>query len=248
MDIPNSEPTSAYLRSVADIGSAVEYQIVYRWGKAGLTLGGSSPIKDGNPMTQLHFTDQESWLTGAVDAVLDLRPQLSSVIPVDIKSKKHNVVLEMQEGSMSYDPKHYNQIQAYIFFCNKYHKDMGWDAMGLEPAKSGYIYYVSREDPRTTAEFYVQADWDLINEGIEKLKGWRQNFIDDELPELPKIWFWSKGPCRFCDFKKNVCKPDWKAGVTKISESNGIEFTKNLRPTYDFDKIKKRVIDKWRTT
>ena len=33
---------------------------------------------------------------------------------------------------------------------------------------------------------------------------------------------WSKGACKFCGHKKNSCKPDSVAGITKLSESLGV--------------------------
>jgi len=151
----------------------------------------------------------------------------------------------MIAGERSYDEKHYIQVQAYIYLCRKYHVEMGWQDLGLKPAESGYIFYSSREDPRKTKEFYVEADYNLINDGIETLHEWKKNFLSGDLPERPKSWYWTIDPCKWCDFKKHVCKPDYKDKVTKIEDSHAMTFTKELRKNYDPEKIKERVLSRW---
>jgi CRISPR/Cas system-associated exonuclease Cas4 (RecB family) len=245
MDIPNEKPNSPFLRAVADIGQAVEYQIVYRWGVAGLTLDAPVPKWDGDKMEQAKFTDRATWLTGSMDAILDLRPEWDAVTPVDVKSKAHNVVEEMRAKRRSYDKKHYLQVQAYLYLCNIFHEERGWKKLGLEPARGGFIYYASRQDPRTTAEFWVPIDWDLINKGIEVLKSVKENFENEQLPERPKGWKWTEEPCKWCDFKKHACKPDYKNKVKSLKDSNAIQFAMALRGSYNFDEVKREVEKRW---
>lgn len=240
MDVPQAAPNSIFMRGVVEIGKAVEEQIVDRWIEAGLMLSG----KEGNEK-QIRFTDNETWLSGAADAVLDLRPSLNTVVPVDIKSKTTKVLDEMIAGERSYDEKHYAQVQAYIFLCRKYHVEMGWEDLGLKPAESGYIFYASREEPTKTHQFFIEADYELINDGINTLKDWKANFLSGELPERPKGWLWTLDPCRWCDFKRDICKPDHKAGVTHIEDSHAIEYTKKLRKNYSPEETKERVVARW---
>lgn len=245
LDIPNPAPAPPFLVATGDIGKAVEYQIAYRWGLAGKTIGGSVPLWDGANMTQCRFEDKATWLTGSADAILDLRPELDSVVPVDIKSKKHEVVENMKAGRQSYDPKHYRQVQAYMYLCRIFHEDMGWEAMGLKPAKSAYILYASRQDPTVRAEFYVPIDMELIERGIEHLKEWGDYFIEDVLPERPKDWRWTEEPCKWCPMKKYACKPDNKDKITRLSESNAIKFAEEINKQYDLQLIKHEVLGRW---
>lgn len=246
LNIPRDEPSPPLLVATGGIGQAVEYQIVYRWGLQGLTLGGSVPLWDGAHMAQVRFEDDKTWLTGSSDAVLDLRKYgVDSVTPADVKSKNHDVVQEMQLGRRSYEEKHYLQVQAYIYLCNLFHEQMGWDAMGLKPANGGYIYYASRQNPRTAHGFYVKADWELIERGTELLLEWREFFIQDQLPERPKDWRWTAEPCKWCPMKRHACKPDYKEKITNLRESKGVEWVQNFRPDYDYDKTKEEVIDRW---
>lgn len=245
MDIPNEKPISPFLRAVADIGQAVEHQIVYRWARAGLTLGIKVPENEDEKIEQAKFKDSDLWLTGSMDAILDLRPEYDAVVPVDIKSKAHDVVLQMQNKERSFDRKHYLQVQAYLYFCNKYHKEMGWEEMGLKPARGGFIYYASRQDPRTTAEFWVETDWYLIESSLEFLKSVKKNFQDGVLPERPKDWRWTEEPCKWCDFKKHACKPDYKNKTTELKNSEAITFAKSLRSAYSFEEVQKEVFERW---
>jgi hypothetical protein len=164
---------------------------------------------------------------------------------VEIKSKKDSVIEYMKVGGESYDPKHYNQLQAYIDWCIKNHERMGWDKLGLQPATGGVIYYVSRENPRNTHEFYVEVDELAIASANAKLETWRGDYQLDNLPSRPKEWKWTEEPCKWCPFKKNVCKPDYQAGIVKLSESHGIEFAKGQHPSYNVDDIKRRVEERW---
>ncbi len=246
LDIPRPEPSPPLLVATGDIGKAVEYQIVYRWGLKGITIGGSVPLWDGAHMSQVKFEDDDTWLTGSSDAILDLREwSIPYVVPVDVKSKNHDVVQEMQLGRKSYENKHYLQLQAYLYLCNIFHTDMGWGEMGLQPAEGGYIYYASRQNPRTAHAFFCPIDWELIERGRNLLREWREDFISDNLPERPREWRWTEEPCKWCPMKKYACKPDNKEKITRLTDSNAVTFAKELRPKYDYNEIKEEVIKRW---
>lgn len=244
MNIAHPEPLSPRLRAITEMGKAAEYQIVYRWGKAGYTIGGSFPTHYGEEIGQLALEDSTTWLSGNLDAVLDLRPDYDSVLPVDIKSKDDRTIKQMRVAALEYDPKHYAQIQAYIYLCNLAHKEMGWADMGLKPAKGGILFYVSRENPRNTFEYYFDADWPGINRAVSKLRDWKEAFIFDTLPPR-NDWKWSKFPCQFCVFKKRACKPDNKEEVGHLSVSHGIEWTQSVRE-YSYDDTREKVLNRWK--
>lgn len=242
---PDPEPIKPAGRAVIEMGKAAEKQIVWRWGKMGILLGGIDvPDKEYNYMNQLGFNDPDLWLSGYADAVLDLRPRIVSVYPVDIKSKSHDHITQLRNGTKTYDPDHYKQIQSYIYLCRKYHEYLGFDKLGLEPAKSGAIFYVSRDNPRFTWTAHIEYDHKFVEAGIERLKEWKENFLNDELPERPKEWKWTKPPCQWCSLKKN-CKADIKNDVTRLSDSSVVELATKLNPKYDLEKTKEAVIKRW---
>ena len=118
----------------------------------------------------------------------------------------------------------------------------------VEPPTDGTIFYCSREEPLLTASYYITLDWNIINSGKEKLKEWRGYFERDEIPphvregESSK---WSVGDCKFCPMKREICKPDYKEGNKKLSESHLIEANKKVWKKYDYDKTRKEVLKRW---
>lgn len=238
MNFPEEKPISDKGIGIMGMGKAVEEQIVERWAKLGILLGPNYP-------EQLKIEEENLWLSGYLDAPLDIRPDWPSVLPVEIKSKSNKVIEYMKVGGQSYDEKHYFQLQAYLFWCIKNHYKMGWDKLGLLPADAGIIYYVSREDPRNTHEFFVEADGGLMAEANGRLAAWKEHFQNDTLPARPKDWKWTEDPCNWCPFKKFVCKPDTKGGIVNLSESNGVEFARQLNPEYNIKQIKRRVEERW---
>jgi hypothetical protein len=51
-----------------------------------------------------------------------------------------------------------------------------------------------------------------------------------------------------CDYKKNVCKPDHQAGVHKLTESHGVEWSRGVYGEYAYnpERIRQEVLDRWR--
>ena len=238
MNFPEPEPISPKGIGVMEAGKCVEEQIVERWSKMGIVLGPQWP-------EQMKIEIEGLWLSGYIDAPLNLLPEWAYVLPVEIKSKKNNVIEYMKVGGQSYDEKHYMQLQAYLYYCSHEHYNMGWDKLGLQPAIGGVIYYVSREDPRNTHEFYVEANWDVMVEANAKLGLWKEHYLEDRLPLRPKEWKWTEEPCKWCPFKKNICKPDHVAGIVNLSESHGVEVARQHIPSYNADNIKRRVQERW---
>lgn len=244
MNTPPPEPFSIRSRAIVEMGKAAEYQIVYRWGKAGYTIGGSVPLVEGDEIHQLALQDPDTWLSGNLDAALDLRPQYDSVLPVDIKSKTDEAIKKMQVAALDYEERHYAQIQSYIYLCTLYHEEMGWADMGLQPARGASLYYVSRENPRNTCEFYFPANWPLINAALDRMRDWKEAFLSDRLPPRDKAWRWTQEPCKWCVFKKFGCKPDNKDKVATLSGSNIIQWS-NEQTDYSLEQMKEKVLARW---
>lgn len=243
MDIPNVGPNSPMLTATAEMGKAAENQIVYRWGQAGLLIAGKPPKKDGEEGVQFKVTDEGLWLTGAIDAVLGL-PDFPYVLPVDIKSKSKEVIDQMKAGQQGYYPEHYAQVQAYIYLCDLVYDDMDWKEKGFAPPIAAIIYYVSRENPRHTFEFYVERDDEFIDRGIKNIQEWQATFKRGELPARDNNWKWTDDPCKWCRYKKMACKPDAKEKIIHAKHSNAIKFAKTLRE-YDHEAVSREVFDRW---
>lgn len=278
LNVPDPEPTSRFLRSVADAGVAIEDEHVKRWEEAGRLLSNSASAD-----YQTGFTDGVHWLTGNCDALL-LPAGWTRPHVVEVKSKSQTKIDEMKNGTRGPDPKHRRQCLTYVgfmheqanrfkdavvckhswklatgidtdygrnYYCSDHDSDECLIGFDLEPCTTGSIFYISRDDPSQTHEFFMRYDPDFMKAGREKLAAWKKSFEDGKLPERPrtedgKLSGWSVEPCKWCDLKKHVCKPDYQAGIDNLSDSHAINFTKTIRPNYDLEDTRKAVLDRWK--
>lgn len=131
----------------------------------------------------------------------------------------------------------------------------------LVPPEYGFLYYVSRDNPVDTHEFYFEYDAKFYEAGIEKLHEWRQHFINDELPQTnfkdkryahPFGWKWGDQPCKWCDYGQECRADNRKAieqgGPIKLSESEAILEAQGIRPDYSFDEVREHVFKRWNFT
>lgn len=76
----------------------------------------------------------------------------------------------------------------------------------------------------------------------------RQFFERGEIPKHPREKErkkWSESPCRYCDWKKFVCKPDYTDGITELAQSHGLEFGKQIREGFDYSANRAKVFARW---
>lgn len=236
MNIPSPGPVNRTGRAIMEAGLDIEDRIVKRFERAGLLLSEPPEAK-----FQTKFTESDVWLSGSSDAIL-LLPRTNKPHAVEIKTKYNSAIEEMIAGERSFDPQHKNQLMTYISLCRDY-GHLYWPE--LDKCDSGTILYISRDKPSFTYEFNFQYDEDWWKQGKARLEEWKQDFIEDRLPEKPENFMWSKGPCQYCDYKKHACKPDFQNKVTELSKSNGINWAKEHYADYDYKKQKENVIERW---
>lgn len=236
LNLPQSKPSNAKLQATSESGSAAEGIIVRRWEAAGLTLGGNFEAGE-----QVRLQDPEYWISSALDAVLDLRPDWNAVVPVDVKSKKNEIIEQMKFGQSEADPAHRAQVMCYIHMCRLHHEREGWAALGLEPARGGFVFYVSRDDPSNCFDYWVPWDEDEAHDALERLKEWRENFVARTLPPREKSWRWTELPCKWCDYKP-LCKQDMKEDVADLAQSNTV---RAAGAGYDFESTREQVLKRW---
>ncbi len=254
MDIPTATPANVKLVATGGVGKAVERQIVWRWARQGILLTGDpkepyavAGLHEWTHMKQLGIEDEDTWLTGSIDAALDARPGWEEALIIDVKTKPLTYVEEMRVGLKTYEPDHYKQVQSYLYLVHKAWDLLGWEEMGLKKPTGGVILYVARDNPSIRRQFWVPMDEEFIAAGIERLLEWRQHFLAANLPERPKEWKWTEHPCKWCNFKRQ-CKADVKEGVTNLLESNAVSFAQTINSNYDPEKIIGEVIDRWNKT
>lgn len=267
LDIPDSDPISRWLNSVAEAGKTFELGVVRANREAGFLCRSNQPGRssdpdavdaDGSPMPQMGFVDKEAWLTGSVD--MPLKPWgYSSPHIVEIKSKHESQIREMQAGERSYDEKHRKQAMCSLGLANS-NPDAFLDPVEdvvLEPARDCTVYYGSRDTkwpgPVETFEFYFEHDPTFFEAGRSQLISFKEAFIEGELvTKIPRKntrshplgWRWSEGQCKHCPFKK-LCRADYDGGVNKIMESNTIDFAKSIKPNYDAAAKRAAVFSQW---
>lgn len=270
LNVPNLDPTSRFLRSVADAGKSIENELVGRWHNAGILL--SNPP---NAEVQTAFKDEEYWLTGNCDAVI-LPYRWTRPHVVEVKSKADDKVNGMRELTRKWDEAHRNQCLTYIGLLHEAHtwttalvcrdswrlaNDSGLcrlhggvgclTKINLDRCIDGTIFYVSRDNPSNTHEFTFSYDPEFMERGRKRLLQWREDFMGEVLPDRPRkdngnLVGWSELPCKWCDMKKHVCKPDWQNDkLIDLTQSKSIEFTQGLRKDYDYDKTRGAVVSRW---
>lgn len=124
-----------------------------------------------------------------------------------------------------------------------------------EPPDCGVIYYWSRSWPRKIKEFAVNHDEEVFRRGLDVLSSARQHFLDGTLPPRPDHFQWSLAPCNFCAQKASCRldsglaprkrKPDPDLIRTTLAESHAVDHARSLRPHYDLDAIRARVLETW---
>lgn len=259
MNIPKDKAFSPKSRLMMEMGKTVEDMIVWGFYSYGILLSPppSSPV-------QMGFIDPTCWLTGNCDAVIK-HPRLNRPHLFECKMKYQEQVEKMQVGLVGPDPGHIFQLKVYISFINPL-SQLLWPE--LEPCRDGTIYYVARDEPRTTAEFHIDLDEGFRDEGRDVLQQWKEWFEADELPSqlsgaipldinakgkevasgrhpLGKKWKWTELPCKWCDYG-GVCRQDFKGDVTQLSESHALGHARDIRGGYDYEKIREAVFEAWK--
>lgn len=116
----------------------------------------------------------------------------------------------------------------------------------LEPIRDGVVLYNARDNPEIRASFYFEHDEAWFQKGLAVLERAQQAYAQDQIPPHPfggKQW--SADPCRFCPHKKNTCKPDQQAGTVKLSESHGVEWSREVYGHYQTGAVMRQVLERW---
>lgn len=139
-------------------------------------------------------------------------------------------------------------IDAMVCKDHGIHADSGClIEIDLQPLQSGVLSYSSRNRPNVRASWYFEHDEAWWQRGLEVIREAQEAYATDRIPPHPfggKQW--SAKPCQYCPHKKNSCKPDHQAGVTKLSDSHGVEWARGVFGHYDPKAIRQAVLDRWR--
>lgn len=151
-----------------------------------------------------------------------------------------------------------------IEVCPEHMHDKCLRAEVLPPVDGGSIYYVSRDHPADTWEFYYDYDPDFMEAGRKQLAMWKKWFLEGRLPQInfseqrfshPMAWTWTRSqkdplsPCEYCDYG-DICREDHKKAVASgkpilLSESAGVGVAKEAREGYDLDLVRQAIFKRW---
>ena len=244
-----SLPFDRKSRTIMAAGKAIEVELVQTFADAGILLS----AKPQELQTQFEFP--VAWLTGSVDSVI--RWNDTGLVPVEVKTKYQAALDEMKLGKRGPDIAHIFQLKVQLALIYLYQAS-GARWADFDRVDHGYILYLSRDKPSDTAEFRVDLDLKFFSDGIERLKRWKQFFLDDVLPEFPKGkrtnnfghpmgavgLKWSELPCAWCPHKR-TCQLDFRQSTTALSESVGVDRTRVHRPEYDPNQTRAAVLKRW---
>ena len=286
MDIPRGG-FSRRSRQVMDVGKDLEIQLVRRWHQAGMLLSAPPDAR-----VQTEFEDSDYWLTSTVDAIVarprSTRPIVAEVKSINAEAldamkrllrgpheqyvrqvkceiglaHEHgpwHVVRCINSGCLAITLNHREQP---VQVCPMHGGDKCLEEKTLEPVQHGFLYYVSRDNPEDTREFYYEYDPEFMRKGREQLRSWRKSFEAGMLPQThltgkhPFGWNWTTddSPCKWCPFGPSgsyVCREDHQTAVKRgellpMADSLAVEEAREARPEYNLDLVRAAVFARWK--
>jgi hypothetical protein len=138
-------------------------------------------------------------------------------------------------------------IDAMVCADHGVHADSGCLVeVDLQPIRDGVLLYCARDNPEVRASWYLEHDEEWFQKGLAKLREVQEHYAQDLIPPHPfggKQW--SAQPCQWCDHKRNTCKPDHQAGVAKLTDSHGVEWSRGVFGRYDPLAVRRAVLERW---
>jgi len=149
-----------------------------------------------------------------------------------------------------------------VQICPEHGGDKCLEEVELAPVQHGFLYFVSRDDPTLTREFYYEYDPEFMRKGREQLKLWRRFWEEGYLPQVdfkgknPMGFNWTTddSPCKYCSYGSNtgtgVCREDHQEAVKRgellpLADSRAVEDAQEARKEYDLDLVRAAVAARW---
>lgn len=273
MDPPPEKPHSPKTRVLFDEGSMIEHMFVKRWSNYGVLLSadvtGDDDFQTGFEDPECWLTGSPDAI------ILPPFCNKGHVLDVKTTSHEKVIAMRADPEATIYSHKKYvRQLKAYIAEANKKFSPtvITCEKSGLLikngedrcasfhngqcipkivkvlPPDDGTLFYSSREEPLLTASYYITNDDKMFEAGRSKIKSWRNQFVEGILPDHVNEGnskLWTTGECKYCDFKKPFCKIDHKNKVKTLKESELLNFSKNIRPSYNYQEARSAVFNRW---
>lgn len=283
LDVPRT-PFTRRGRQFMDAGKDFEDRLVWAWYDAGFLVSNPPIMPDGS-REQTMFEDPDSWLTSTVDAIL-LKPRSNKPFVAEVKQvgARYIEALKNLTGTPVGHEKYLRQLKCQIGMAHEYgpitvvrchntgalaKKDGNCAMHGhancleeqtLEVIDDGFLYYTSRDEHMDTFEFYREYDEHFMRAGKRKLMQWREDFINDTLPQTnfedkrfshPFGWRWTldEYPCKWCEYG-DICRDDHdvakeRGAPISLRESAAVEVAERFRADWSYDEVKNAVLERW---
>ena len=287
LDLPRGQ-FSRPSRQRMDAGKDLEIQLVRRWHAAGMLLSAApdSPVQTQFEDPSVWLT---STVDAIIARPRSLRPIVAEVKNIDadtldsmlrmirgpheayVRQVKCEIGLAHEHGPWTVTrcvnsgriaiPIGRRNGSVVPLLCPEHGGDKCLEEVTLSPVEHGYLYYVSRNDPDITREYYYEHDPAFMEAGRKQLRVWRKFFEEGVLPATqttgkhPFGWNWTTddSPCKWCPFGPTgsyVCKEDHQETVKRgdllpLAESAAIELAREARPDYDLGLVRAAVFARW---
>jgi hypothetical protein len=285
MDIPRGK-FSRHSRQIMDIGKDLEMQLVKRWHQAGMLV--SAPTEEHQTQFEDPECWLTTTVDAIIARPRSTRPVVAEVKNVGaetmeamrkllrgpheeyVRQVKCEIGLAHEQGPWQVTRcVNSGRLAIYVgdrngdekYICPEHGGGKCLEAQELEPVEHGFLYYVSRDDPTDTREFYFEHDPEFMRKGREQLRMWQRYFVEGMLPQTdfkgkhPFGWNWTTddSPCKWCPFGPQgsyVCKEDHLEAVKRgallpLVDSLAIEEAREVRPDYDLDLVRAAVFARW---
>ena len=293
MDIPR-QPFSRQSRQIMDAGKDIENQLVWRWYNAGfLASAPPDQEQTGFEDLEHWLTSTVDSIVVPLRSDEQIVAEVKSKYAYDIsemqrlirgpdaahvRQVKVQIGLAHERGPVAV-MRCYNSGRIGIrvvlhdasrngsqvrLMCPQHGSDRCLKDAILLPPRYGFLYYVSRDNPVDTFEYYFEYDPAFMEAGRKQLAAWKawwkegllpQTHYEDKRYSHPFNWTWTKSqkhpnsPCQWCDYGQ-VCREDHsvakKTGKpTKLSESYGIAVAQEMREDYSLDLVQQAIDARW---
>ena len=286
MDLPRGK-FSRKSRQLMDAGKDLEIQLVRRWYQAGMLL--SAP-PDAQWQTEFEDRDHwlTSTVDAIIVRPRSTRPVVAEVKNVSgdvmdemmrllrgpyeehVRQVKCEIGLAhevgewkiercVNSGRIAVSLNH--RAGGPVVVCPEHGGVKCLETQVLEPVNYGFLYYVSRDNPEDTREFYYEYDPEFMRKGREQLRIWRKYFEIGVLPQThfegkhPFGWNWTTddSPCKWCPFGPQgsyVCREDFQTAVktgesVRLEESLAVEEAQEAREEYHLDLVRAAIQARW---
>jgi hypothetical protein len=270
---PSDKPLDPKTRALFDCGTVIEHMFVKRWANLGVLL--SADVTGDDEFQTYFENKEVWLTGSPDAILLPPFYTKSHVCEVKSTSHEKVLAMREDPKNTIYShSKYIRQLQAYISEANKKFSPTvitceksglliknGEDrcasfhdgrcvpkVLKVEPPDDGTLFYSSREEPLLTASYYITKDDNIFEAGRARVKSWKEQFIEGILPEHVREGEsskWSIGECKYCEHKAPYCKIDHKNKVKSLKDSELINFSQKIRPSYNYQEARAAVFNRW---